>query len=86
MRKIVAFATLICISFLANTATSYEIEKSINDETFVINGEVFKAKTYCMNMEEGDKVIFVEGSPYGACASAKLYNLRTERTCNVWCE
>ncbi|MFR1442135.1 hypothetical protein ACLUYJ_00525 [Acinetobacter baumannii] len=86
MKKIAVFATILFIPFLANTATSYEIEKSINDETFVINGEIFKAKSYCMNMEVGDRVIFIEGSPHGACSSAKLYNLRTEKTCNVWCE
>ena len=73
-------------SSLLSAATSYEIEVSHNDELFVINGEKFKAKTYCFNMEEGDKVIFIEGSPYGACASAKLLNLRANKICEVWCE
>lgn len=67
-------------------AIEYEIEVSHNDEFFIINGEKYEAKTYCFNMEEGDKVIFLEGSAYGACVSAKLLNTRTDNTCNVWCE
>lgn len=66
--------------------TSYEIEVSSNDELFVINGEKFEAKTYCFNMEEGDRVIFIKGSALGACASATLINLRTKNKCEVWCE
>jgi hypothetical protein len=31
-----------------SAATSYEIEAAGNDEKFVINGEVFEAKTYCL--------------------------------------
>lgn len=65
---------------------SYEIEVSHNDELFVINGEKFEAQTYCFNMEEGDMVIFLDGSPLGACASATLLNLRTRDKCEVWCE
>jgi len=65
---------------------TYVVEASANDETFVINGNVFEAKTYCFDIEKGDRVIFLEGSPLGACVSAKLLNLRTERVCDVWCE
>jgi hypothetical protein len=65
---------------------SYEIEVSHNDELFVINGEKFEAQTYCFDIEEGDKVIFLEGSPYGTCASAEILNLRTKEVCEVWCE
>lgn len=68
------------------TKSNYAVEASANDETFVINREVFKAKTYCFNFEKGDRVVFVEGSPLGACASAKLLNLRTNEVCEVWCE
>lgn len=64
----------------------YEIEVSHNDELFIINGEKFEAQSYCFDMEEGDQVIFLEGSPFGACASAAILNLRTRQTCNVWCE
>ena len=66
--------------------TTYEIEKAINDETFIINGEVFKAQTYCFDVNESDKVIFTEGSALGACASAEFVDLRTGNICKVWCE
>ena len=67
-------------------ADVYTIETSHNDELFIINGEKFEAQTYCFNMEEDDEVIFLEGSPYGACTSAMLLNLRTREKCAVWCE
>ncbi len=67
-------------------ATSYEIEAAVNDEKFIINGEVFEAKTYCLGWDEGERVIFLEGSPNGACASAELYNLNRKEACEVWCE
>ena len=69
-----------------HAASKYEIEVSHNDELFVINGEKYEAKTYCFNMEEGDKVIFIKGSALGACASAEVLNLRTNKVCKVWCE
>ncbi len=74
------------VSGSSTSRTSYEIEVSHNDELFVINGEKFEAQTYCFNMEEGDRVIFIEGSAFGACASATLFNLRTKNKCEVWCE
>jgi hypothetical protein len=64
----------------------YRIQASADDETFVVNDEVFKAKTYCFNMEKGDKVIFLSGSPLGSCVSAELLNMRTNKVCKVWCE
>lgn len=67
-------------------ADVYVIETSHNDELFIINGEKFEAQTYCFNMEEGDEVMFLDGSPFGACASATLLNLRTRQKCEVWCE
>jgi hypothetical protein len=77
---------LLAVAFSANAATEYAIEVSHNDELFIINGEKFEARTYCFNMEEGDKVIFIEGSAYGACASAEILNLRTKNICKVWCD
>ena len=65
---------------------SYEIKMAHNDELFIINGEKYEAQTYCLGWDKGDYVIFLEGSAFGACASAELYNLRTEEKCNVWCE
>jgi hypothetical protein len=69
-----------------SSRASYEIEVAHNDELFVINGEKFEAQTYCLGWEEGDEIIFLDGSPYGACASATLLNLRTGEKCDVWCE
>jgi hypothetical protein len=69
-----------------SSSTSYTIEFSHNDELFIINGEKFKAKTYCFGMEQGDRVAFIEGSPFGACSSAKIINIRNEKICDVWCE
>lgn len=79
-------AVLVVLSCTVSAATEYEIEVSHNDELFIINGEKYEAKTYCFGMEEGDRVIFIEGSPYGACASAEILNLRTKQVCEVWCE
>lgn len=70
----------------SSSRPSYEIEVAHNDELFIINGEKFEAKTYCLGWDVGDRVIFLEGSPYGACASAKLLNLRNNQVCEVWCE
>ena len=70
----------------AYAATEYEIEAASNDETFVINGEVFKAKVYCMGWDDGDKVIFLDGSAYGTCTSATLFNMTRKEKCEVWCE
>lgn len=69
-----------------SSKNSYTIEVSHNDELFIINGEKFEAKTYCFNMRKGDRVIFLKGSAFGACASAEILNLRTEKICRVWCE
>lgn len=86
MKKVILLLAGLLVCITAYAAQRYYIEHSINDETFIINGEVFKAKTYCFNMNEGDSVIFIEGSANGVCVSAKLYNLRSEETCDVWCE
>jgi hypothetical protein len=64
----------------------YLVEHAVNDETFIINGNVYKAKLYCMTLNRGDRVIFAEGSPHGACVSAKLVNLRNGDICELWCE
>lgn len=64
----------------------YEIEHSYNDELFIINGEKFEARTYCFGFEEGDRVLFLQGSPFGTCVSAEILNLRIRKICDVWCE
>ena len=89
MKKMSRWTSVFALLVVASTvsaATEYEIEVSHNDELFIINDEKYEAKTYCFNMEEGDRVIFLEGSPYGACASTSILNLRTKKVCEVWCE
>ena len=87
MKKILLALVLV---FAHCTSTSsvdvYEIQVSKDDEIFVINNELFKAQTYCFQMEVGDQVIFIEGSPLGACVSAEVLNLRTKNRCRLWCE
>ncbi len=84
--KILLIISLLGITSIINAVTEYKVEVSHNDELFIINGEKYEAKTYCFDMEESDKIIFLEGSPNGVCVSAKLFNLRTKNMCNVWCE
>lgn len=64
---------------------SYQIDYSHNDDKFLINDKMFEARGYCFDMEKGDEVIFVEGNPE-ICTTAGLYNKRTKKTCEVWCE
>ena len=90
MKKISLFFVLVLFFLIAEnvsaTVTAYFIQVAHNDEIFIINGEKFEAQTYCINWDKGDRVIFIEGSPYGACATAVLYNLDKEESCDVWCE
>lgn len=65
---------------------SYIIENSHDNELFIINDETFEARTYCYGMEKGDEVIFLDGSPRGACATAEVLNLRTKDRCDLRCE
>jgi hypothetical protein len=67
-------------------AAQYEIEAAHNDELFIINGERFEAKTYCLGWDEGDQVIFIDGSANGICTSAVLFNTNRKEKCEVWCE
>lgn len=64
----------------------YLIELANNDELFIINGEKYKAKTYCLGWDEGEEVIFLKGSALGVCASATLLNVDRKEVCEVWCE
>lgn len=64
----------------------YVIEEAFDDEKFLINGSVFEAQSYCMDLNEGDRVIFVSGSPHGACSNAEVVNVMTGSKCSLWCE
>lgn len=88
MIKKILLSTIIMLSIASpsNAREEYIIEVAHNDSFFIINDEKYEAQTYCLGWEEGDRVIFIEGSPFGACVSAELYNLDKKETCNVWCE
>lgn len=88
MKTLIRFALLLSFGFGAMplfAATEYYIQASVNDEKFIIDNEVYEAKTYCFNMDKGDPVIFVDGTP-GICVSATLFNARSNQKCEVWCE
>ncbi len=71
---------------IRKNSDSYLIEMSHDDELFIINGEKYEAQTYCLGWNEGEEVLFIEGSSLGACATAKLYNVNRRESCDVWCE
>lgn len=83
---------ILCISLLPINAWAYmqyEIQVAHNDEFFIINGEKFSAQTYCYSwdgFDEGDYVVFLEGAPFGTCATATIANPITGETCDLWCE
>ena len=68
------------------TPSAYPIEAVVNDEIIIINGEKFEAQTYCLGWSESESVIFLDGSEYGACASASIFNIDRAESCDVWCE
>jgi hypothetical protein len=76
---------LLSMASVSQAAQQYEIEAAGNDEKFVIDGELYEAKTYCIGWDEGDQVIFVDGTP-GICVSATLFNMSRRQSCEVWCE
>ena len=88
MKKILLLFLYLCffsVKILANRPTYY-VEVSHNDEFFIINGSQYSAQTYCLDIEEDDPVIFLEGNADGLCTSAEIINLRTKQTCELWCE
>lgn len=63
-----------------------EIEKEIeSDEKWLIDDEIYEAKTYCFGLYEGDRIKFIEGTP-GVCVSAKFIKENSNDICEVWCE
>lgn len=60
------------------------IDSVHDEEVFIIDDEEYEAKTYCFDMRRGDDVIFIESDP-DHCTSAHIFNLRTQRVCDVWC-
>jgi len=86
MRLFVLSVLVVLLFGVVDAQAMYLVEVSVNDAVFVINGNVYKAQTFCFDVRPGDRVVFVEGNAYGACASAKFVNLRTGKVCRVWCE
>lgn len=86
MKTILIMLTILLMASIVFAYSTYIVEVSYNDELFIINGEKFEAKTYCFNVNEGDKVIFLEGSPNGVCTSAVFKDLNTGTVCRCWCE
>ena len=66
--------------------TEYAVESSVDDDTFVINGHVFHAKSFCLHVREGDMVVFIEGRADAYCSTATFVNVRTGERCQVLCE
>jgi hypothetical protein len=86
MKRFLIAAAAILAATGAYAVDTYEIEVAADDELFIINGERFESKTYCLGWEEGEDVIFIDGSANGVCLSAELYNLNRRESCEVWCE
>ena len=89
MKKVITIFLGIFLTANSWAYTQYEIQVAYNDEFFIINDEKFSAKTYCYSwdgFDVGDYVVFLEGSPLGACATATIANPLTGETCELWCE
>lgn len=85
-RKLISLIMTFLVISNVVAAETYTVDASVNDEIFIINNEKFSAKTYCFNINKGDQIIFIEGSPFGTCVSAEFLNLRTNEKCEVWCD
>jgi hypothetical protein len=65
-----------------NQTTGGPFEISSRNIWFVINGEMYRAKTSCVGFEEGDYIQFLT---VRECDPATILNLRTNKTCEVFC-
>ena len=84
--RIVYFLVACMFSFQTLGNSSYTVEASSNDEIFIVDGEVYKAQTYCIGFaDRGDEIYVVDGT-HGLCVSAKLINKSSGESCDVWCE
>ena len=68
----------------STTYTIQSIGPYFDPDEVVINNKEYDPKTYC-EMAVGDRVKFVVNTP-DDCVDAKLLNLRTHKTCEVWCD
>ena len=92
LNKYIAELVIKYVTESTTTASDYRnrpfflVEASDHDDVFVINGNNYRARTYCFNVEVGDRVVFIKGSAWGTCTTATFINLRTGESCEVWCE
>lgn len=89
MKKIIFAFCGVMLTINSWATMQYEIQIAHNDEFFIINDEKFSAQTYCFasdGFDVGDYVVFLDGSPFGACATATIANPETGNTCELWCE
>jgi len=88
--KIAVITLLFTLLLVASVNATEEgiVIASINDEKFLIETiwgkQLFEAKTYCFNINEGDRVIFMEST--AVCVSNVFIDLNTRVKCEVWCE
>ena len=53
---------------------------------FLVDGIEYTPKEFCPDFQFTDSVVFLSGNPTGECTDAVLLNLRTNTTCDVWCQ
>ncbi len=89
MKKIFALLIALCLipaAYAGDDISTIESAVSLDGGTFVMNGVEFAAKGFCPDFQFGDGVIFLTGNPNGECTEALVQNLRTNQTCDVWCQ
>ena len=58
---------------------------AFTDGEVVISGRMFYRPAASRELEPGDRVIFLSESPFGACKTARLLDLRTQQVHEVEC-
>jgi hypothetical protein len=91
MKKLFVLLVLLSLSGAAFASHTDEDEPTIVEGAaygvnFLINGVEFAAKTYCPDLQVGDKVVFLEGDPNGNCTEAMVVSERTSEACKMLCQ
>jgi hypothetical protein len=86
-----SYALVIALLLMSNAHAEnevYTLDSAIDVDggNFIVNGVEFAAKNFCHDYQFGDNVVFLSGSPTGACTEALLMNLRNNESCDVWCQ
>jgi hypothetical protein len=87
MKKLLLFSLLnltLCSPLLAESKLI--VESAISDTDLLINGIQYSAKDVCYNFQVGDQVEFLTGNPSGNCTEAIILNMRSNESCDVWCQ